>query len=154
MQWFIPKIYIFGTDDRGLRSTSRPWSRTSRGPLWAPSPPGSRPLPEPPRKDEAAFLASAQTALEAVPWPGFTARLRVGLSAFRRRVREAATEGDLSAPQLTALSRIDRLGPVTTAELARREQITPQAMGATIASLEQRGLVARGADAPTGGGPS
>ena len=56
-------------------------------------------------------------------------------------------EGDLSAPQLTALSRIDRLGPVTTAELARREQITPQAMGATIASLERRGLVTRSADA-------
>ena len=78
------------------------------------------------------------------------ARLRVSLSAFRRRVHEAAMEGDLSAPQLTALSRIDRLGPVTTAELARREQITPQAMGATIASLEQRGLVARGADSSDG----
>jgi DNA-binding MarR family transcriptional regulator len=78
------------------------------------------------------------------------ARLRVGLGAFRRRLHEAAMEGDLSAPQLTALSRIDRLGPVTTAELARREQITPQAMGATIASLEQRGLVARGADASDG----
>lgn len=35
---------------------------------------------------------------------------------------------------------------MTTAELARREQITPQAMGATIASLEQRGLVARSPD--------
>src|SRR3984957_14035586 len=73
------------------------------------------------------------------------ARLRVGLSAFRRRIQEAM-EGDLSAPQLTALSRIDRLGPVPPAELARRGQSTPQAMGATIASLEQRGLVARGAD--------
>ena len=78
------------------------------------------------------------------------ARLRVGLTAFRRRVQEAAMEGDLSAPQLTALSRIDRLGPVTTAELARREQITPQAMGVTVASLERRGLVARGADASDG----
>jgi len=74
-------------------------------------------------------------------------RLRVGLSAFRRRTQEAAIDGDLTAPQLTALSRLDRLGPLTTAELARREQITPQAMGATIASLEQRGLVARSADA-------
>jgi DNA-binding MarR family transcriptional regulator len=78
------------------------------------------------------------------------ARLRVSLSAFRRRVHEAAMESDLSAPQLTALSRIDRLGPVTTAELARREQITPQAMGVTVASLEQRGLVARSADASDG----
>jgi DNA-binding MarR family transcriptional regulator len=36
---------------------------------------------------------------------------------------------------------------MTTAELARREQITPQAMGTTIASLEKLGLVARSADA-------
>ena len=35
---------------------------------------------------------------------------------------------------------------MTTAGLARREQITPQAMGATIASLEKLGLVARSAD--------
>jgi DNA-binding MarR family transcriptional regulator len=75
------------------------------------------------------------------------ARLRVAIGAFKRRVQETTTAGDLSSPQLTALSRIDRLGPMTTAELARREQITPQAMGATIASLEQRGLVARSPDA-------
>jgi DNA-binding MarR family transcriptional regulator len=78
------------------------------------------------------------------------ARLRVAMSAFKRRAHEAATEGDLTGPQLAALSRLDRLGPATTAELARREQITPQAMGATIASLEQRGLVARSADASDG----
>jgi DNA-binding MarR family transcriptional regulator len=77
-------------------------------------------------------------------------RLRVGIGAFKRRAHETATEGDLTAPQLTALSRLDRLGPATTAELARREQITPQAMGATIASLEQRGLVIRRPDAADG----
>lgn len=74
-------------------------------------------------------------------------RLRVSIGAFRRRAHEAAIEGDLTGPQLTALSRLDRFGPATTAELARREQITPQAMGAMIASLEQRGLVTRTPDA-------
>jgi DNA-binding MarR family transcriptional regulator len=73
-------------------------------------------------------------------------RLRVGVGAFKRRTQERLSEGDLTAPQLTALSRLDRLGPSTTAELARREQITPQAMGATIASLEQRDLVMRRPD--------
>jgi DNA-binding MarR family transcriptional regulator len=77
-------------------------------------------------------------------------RLRVGIGAFKRRTQEATAEGDLTSPQLTALSRLDRLGPLTTAELARREQITPQAMGATIASLEQRGLVIRRPDAGDG----
>jgi DNA-binding MarR family transcriptional regulator len=77
-------------------------------------------------------------------------RLRVAVGAFRRRVREASAAGELSGPQLTALSRLDRQGPVTTAELARREQISPQAMGATIASLEDLGLVARSADPADG----
>lgn len=36
---------------------------------------------------------------------------------------------------------------MTTAGLARHEQMTPQAMGATIASLEKLGLVTRSADA-------
>jgi len=39
---------------------------------------------------------------------------------------------------------------MTTAGLARREQISPQAMGATIASLEKLGLVARSADTADG----
>jgi DNA-binding MarR family transcriptional regulator len=77
-------------------------------------------------------------------------RLRVSIGAFKRRAQEARAEGNLTGPQLTVLSRIDRLGPVTTAELARREQITPQAMGITVTSLEQRGLVARSADASDG----
>jgi DNA-binding MarR family transcriptional regulator len=77
-------------------------------------------------------------------------RLRVSISAFKRRVYDAWTEGDLTGPQLAVLSRIDRLGPVTTAELARRQQITPQAMGVTVASLQQLGLVARSADASDG----
>lgn len=74
-------------------------------------------------------------------------RLRVAIGAFKRRIREASAEGELSGPQLTALARLDRLGPMTTAGLARHEQISPQSMGATITSLEKLGLVTRSADA-------
>ena len=81
---------------------------------------------------------------------GVATRLRISIGTFRRRSHEALSEGDLSGPQLTALSRLERLGSVTTAELARREQITPQAMGATVAVLEGRGLVARAADPADG----
>jgi DNA-binding MarR family transcriptional regulator len=101
----------------------------------------------------ASFLivAESEDQVSGVPGARETAsRLRVAVGAFKRRVREASAEGELSIPQLTALSRIDRLGPVTTAGLARREQISPQAMGATIASLEKLGLVARSADAADG----
>ena len=91
------------------------------------------------------------TELEPTPELRATAnQLRAAIGAFKRRGREAAADGELSSPQLTALSRLDRLGPMTTAELARREQITPQAMGATIASLEHLGLVARRPDAVDG----
>jgi len=41
-------------------------------------------------------------------------------------------------------------GSATTADLARWEEISPQAMGTTIAALERRGLVGRAPD-PTDG---
>lgn len=81
---------------------------------------------------------------------GVATRLRISIGTFRRRSHEALSEGDLTGPQLTALSRLERLGAVTTAELARREQITPQSMGATVAVLEGRGLLARAADPADG----
>jgi DNA-binding MarR family transcriptional regulator len=96
-------------------------------------------------------MGEAEEHASEVPGGRETAnRLRVAISAFKRRVRESSAEGELSIPQVTALSRLDRLGPMTTAGLARREQITPQAMGATMASLEKLGLVARSADAADG----
>lgn len=72
--------------------------------------------------------------------------LRLAIGAFKRRAQEAST-GELTSSQLTALSRLDRCGPMTTTALARREQITPQAMGATVAGLERLGLVTRSAHA-------
>jgi DNA-binding MarR family transcriptional regulator len=88
-----------------------------------------------------------ENASEAPGTRETASRLRVAISAFKRRIRETSSEGELRIPQLAALSRLDRLGPMTTAELARREQITPQAMGTTTAGLEKLGLVARSADA-------
>ncbi len=49
-------------------------------------------------------------------------------------------------PETSALARLDRGGPATAAELARAEQISPQSMGATLAALEQRGLLVRTPD--------
>ena len=44
--------------------------------------------------------------------------------------------------------------PATPGELAKLEQISPQSMGATLASLEARGLVQRRPDPRTAGGLS
>jgi DNA-binding MarR family transcriptional regulator len=56
----------------------------------------------------------------------------------------------MSSPEMSVLSRLDRNGPGTTAALARWEQITPQAMGATVAALESRELIARTPDPEDG----
>jgi DNA-binding MarR family transcriptional regulator len=96
-------------------------------------------------------MAGCEEHTSEVPGVRQTAsRLRIAIGAFKRRVRDVSAAGELTSPQLTALSRLDRLGSMTTAELARREQITPQAMGTTMASLENLGLVTRSADAADG----
>lgn len=74
------------------------------------------------------------------------AALQLSVGLLKRRAREKTRDGELSAPEMAVLSRLDRHGPGTTAALARWEQITPQAMGATVAGLEARGFVTRSPD--------
>jgi DNA-binding MarR family transcriptional regulator len=63
-----------------------------------------------------------------------------------RRLRQTREVGDLSLPESTALSRLDRQGPITAAELARLEQVSPQSIGATVQSLQDRQLIDRAPD--------
>lgn len=72
--------------------------------------------------------------------------LYAGIALAARRLRQVQVPGELSLPERAALSRLDRGGPATSAELSRAEQISPQAMGITLAALEERGFVARRAD--------
>ncbi|HEX3802997.1 MAG TPA: MarR family transcriptional regulator [Solirubrobacteraceae bacterium] len=76
--------------------------------------------------------------------------LSSGLSLLHRRLRQAPTPGELTLPERSALSRIERGGPTTAAALAKQEQISPQSMSATLAGLEQRGLIARTHDPDDG----
>ena len=71
--------------------------------------------------------------------------IRAAVGMIKRRARANQMTG-LTSPEVAVLSRLDRNGPETIAGLARWEQITPQAMGATVAGLEARGLVKRSAD--------
>lgn len=73
-----------------------------------------------------------------------------GVSRLIRRFRQIKAEGPLTAPESSALGRLDREGPATSSEIARLEQISPQSMGATFAALESRGLVTRRADPEDG----
>jgi DNA-binding MarR family transcriptional regulator len=76
--------------------------------------------------------------------------LQVSIGLFVRRLRQSSVQADLSLPEMSALSRLERAGSATTSDLARAEQITPQAMGATLAALEARSLVERRPDASDG----
>ena len=79
------------------------------------------------------------------------AALRSSIGLLLRRMRQVRPDDELSLPENSALTRLDRNGPATASALARLEQISPQSMGATLGSLERRGLVQRAADPQDGG---
>lgn len=78
------------------------------------------------------------------------AELRGVLGRLNRRLRQQADFGDLTRSQLNVLSRLEREGPGTVSDLARAEGVRPQSMGATVASLEEAGLVRRDPDPADG----
>jgi DNA-binding MarR family transcriptional regulator len=76
--------------------------------------------------------------------------LRVSVGLLVRRLRQVKAQGEVTLPESSALARLDRGGPTTSGALARLEQISPQSMGATLATLEARGLVERQPDPQDG----
>jgi len=71
------------------------------------------------------------------------AELTRAMGLLIRRVRAAAAGNGLSLSESMVLSRLDKDGPATTAELARAEGVRPQSMRTTVAALEQMELVKR-----------
>ena len=69
--------------------------------------------------------------------------LRENIGLLLRRLRQERVEGELTLPESSGLTRLNRGGPATLSALAKLEQISPQSMGATLAALEARGLVER-----------
>lgn len=76
--------------------------------------------------------------------------LQSAMSLLVRRLRQVPSGSGLRQPERSALSRIEKEGPLTSAALARSEQVTPQSMGATVAALERRSLVLRTPDPADG----
>ena len=76
--------------------------------------------------------------------------LTLAVGQLVRRLRAETNPGGLTLSQLSAMARLERHGPMTTADLARAESMKPQSMGTVLASLEQEGLVQRQAH-PTDG---
>lgn len=72
------------------------------------------------------------------------------LAAVRRAMRSGRQLGDLPPRHEAVLAWLRRKGRLTTAELARYEQITPQSMGAIVAELTDRGLLVKAKDPDDG----
>ncbi|WP_297920173.1 MarR family transcriptional regulator [Metallibacterium sp.] len=76
--------------------------------------------------------------------------LRVVVGKLIRRLREQAQPGDFTWSQVSVLGRLERDGPATVTTLARAEGVRPQSMGATVAVLQEAGLVHGAADPADG----
>jgi len=68
-------------------------------------------------------------------------RARVGRLA--RRLRQERPPHGLGLTVMSVLSRLHRLGPASPSDLASAEQVQPQTMTRVLATLGERGLVAR-----------
>jgi DNA-binding MarR family transcriptional regulator len=78
------------------------------------------------------------------------AELRVVLGGLKRRLRAQANKGELSLSQMAVLGTLDREGPATVTTLARVEGVRPQSMGATVAALQELGLIGAAPDPADG----
>jgi DNA-binding MarR family transcriptional regulator len=76
--------------------------------------------------------------------------LRVMVGRLRRRLREVADVQDLTPSQVSVLSRLEKSGGASASDLAAIERVRPQSMAATLAPLEQRGLIRRDPDPDDG----
>jgi DNA-binding MarR family transcriptional regulator len=65
---------------------------------------------------------------------------------LRRRLREISDAQDLTPSQVSVLGRLDKSGGASASDLAAMEQVRTQSMAATLAPLEQRGLIRRDPD--------
>ncbi|HVL27368.1 MAG TPA: MarR family transcriptional regulator [Acidimicrobiales bacterium] len=72
-------------------------------------------------------------------------RLRLAVMRLGRRLRRQAG-GDLTPSQMSALSSVERTGPLTLGELSAVEGVRPPTLTKVVAALEEQGLVARHTD--------
>ena len=77
------------------------------------------------------------------------ARLRLGVVRLARKLRQEAEPG-ITPSMLSALSSLERLGPLTMGELGAAEQVSAPTITRVANALVGAGLVAREAD-PTDG---
>ena len=72
-------------------------------------------------------------------------RLRLAVTRLSRRLR-TQLPGELSPSQLSTLSTVERMGPITLGELSAAERVKPPTMTKIVAALEDLGFVSRTVD--------
>ena len=77
------------------------------------------------------------------------AELRLVVMRLARRLRQQAP-ADVTPSMLSALTVVERLGPITLGDLAGFERVRPPTMTRIVARLEEDGLVAREPDESDG----
>lgn len=77
--------------------------------------------------------------------PELASALRIRVMRLSRNLRRQAGTG-LSASLLSALTTVERKGPMTIGRLADAEQVRPPTMTKVVASLVEQGLVTREPD--------
>ena len=94
----------------------------------------------------SAATGTAARAPAGIDVAELAGALRVSVGMLVRRLKHCDPTGELTLPETSALGRLERGGPATSSDLARYERISPQSVGATVAALEERGLVTRDRD--------
>jgi DNA-binding MarR family transcriptional regulator len=85
---------------------------------------------------------TSTTAPDAIE---LASRLRLGVTRLARRLRREAEPG-VTPSLLSALSTIERAGPLTIGDLGTAEQVQPPTMTRLVAHLVEAGLVERDPD--------
>ncbi|HEX3814773.1 MAG TPA: MarR family transcriptional regulator [Mycobacteriales bacterium] len=76
--------------------------------------------------------------------------LRLAVVRLNRCLRSQRADPSVTLTHIAAMNTLTRFGPMTPGELAAHEKVQPPSMTRVLASLEERGLVAR-APHPTDG---
>ncbi len=74
-------------------------------------------------------------------------RLRLAVVRLGRTLRQQSTSDDVTPSMLSALSAVERHGPVSLGDLAALERVSPPSMTRIVGHLEDRRLVTREVDA-------
>src|SRR6266550_2565294 len=87
----------------------------------------------------------ARTIDSTVADAELASRLRLAVMRLARRLRQQA-DGEVTPSQISALSSVDRLGPLTLGELSSVERVRPPTMTRIVSGLEDVQLVTRARD--------